>query len=293
MRILRHVTLLILCCVWYAASGQKIYTVEGSAVYNAPPNISREQANKIVLDKAKIKAIESKFGTNINSQKDLLSTTVDGKTQKIFHRAINSSVNAEWIETIDEKYELLEDNGHNQLIKCTVKGKVREGIEKLVDFKFAPLRLVPDIKYANTEFENGDDLFLYFNAPVSGYLNVFLLNNEEKEAQCLLPYYDSTDGAYYCEQDKDYYFFSPKHASKKTDVVDEYSLTTDRPVETNELVLVFSKEEFNKTSLNKKEDLSAPKSTTIEKFNEWLSKLKSRKNYVTSQSVTLTIKKNQ
>lgn len=278
----------LFCLIFCGVSAGNVRKVSASYTYYAPKNMSVEEAERIAVDRAKIQAIADAFGTFITQSNSNIISTEDGSSDTHFFSLSGSDVKGEWIETTKvETKPSFEDRC--VVIECYVEGKAKEISASRVEYEAMTLCNIPDIKFNTTNFSSGDDLFLYFKAPVAGYLNVFLLDSAENEAYCLLPYGRSQAGAYRIKADKEYYLFSEDKDETDRSVVDEYTLTSNSAKEFNELVIVFSPKEFNKAGLKSQMEATAPKVTTIAGFNEWLSKLKAKNDNITTSTITLTI----
>lgn len=270
---------------------QRIETISATYTFYAPKNMSVEEAERVALERAKIKALADVFGTLITQSNSTLMSSDNGDSDVHFFSLSGSNVKGEWIETIGEPQFSTSFESRCVVVVCTVKGRAKEIIGNSVDYEAIPLRNAPNLNYNTTQFYDGDDLYLYFKAPIAGYLNVFLLNKEEDNAFCLLPYKKSKDGSFVVEADAEYYLFSKDKDTENKSVIDEYTLSSSSAKEFNELVIIFSPKEFNKAKLKIQKEVTVPKSTSISKFNEWLSKLKSKNNNITTSIINLTISK--
>ena len=270
---------------------QKTLTVSSTYTYYAPKNMSVEEAERIALERTKIQALADAFGTFVTQSNSTVVSNENGNSDIHFFSLGGSDVKGEWIETIGEPKFDISFEERSVVVVCTVKGRAKEIKGNRVDFEVLTLRNAPNINFNTTQFNDGDDLFLYFKAPVAGYLNVFLLNTEEDEAFCLLPYKNSKTGAFYVDADKEYYLFSKDKDEINKSIVDEYSLSASASKEFNDLVIIFSPNEYNKVNLKSQKEITVPKNTSISKFNEWLSKLKSKNNDISTSILTLTITK--
>lgn len=270
---------------------QKTLTVSSTYTYYAPKNMSVEEAERIALERTKIQALADAFGTFVTQSNSTVVSNENGNSDLHFFSLGGSDVKGEWIETIGEPKFDISFEERSVVVVCTVKGRAKEIKGNRVDFEALTLRNAPNINFNTTQFNDGDDLFLYFKAPVAGYLNVFLLNTEEDEAFCLLPYKNSKTGAFYVDADKEYYLFSKDKDEINKFIVDEYSLSASASKEFNDLVIIFSPNEYNKVNLKSQKEITVPKNTSISKFNEWLSKLKSKNNDISTAILTLTITK--
>lgn len=281
-------SLTVLLC----AAAPPVKTVEGEATYRAPKTMSLAEIEREAMKMAQINALEKAFGTFITESTTSIDSNIDSKGESYFASTAASDVKGEWLETIGKpEYETFID-GDFIIMSCKIKGKAREISSLNVDFEAAALRNTPDKRYGASEFNDGDDMFLYFKSPETGFLNVFLLDHTSQEAYCLLPYKRAGEGVYTIKADKEYILFSEKTAPEPDQpIVDEYTLSATDAKEYNEIVLVFSPKRFRKASLNVSDADTAPKSTSIREFNEWLAKVKSKDASITSRNIALTISK--
>ncbi|MDE5774638.1 MAG: DUF4384 domain-containing protein [Muribaculaceae bacterium] len=278
--------MILLGCV--NISAQKPVKVKSTYTYHANRNETPADAERIALLRAQIKAIEETFGTNVSeTASSIVSTQFD---ENFFSSYSNSSVKGEWIETIGKPIYSYEFDDRIPVITCTVEGYVKEIVGIRTDFEAKVLRNSPNLRFESIEFSDGDEMYLYFKSPAGGYLTVFLLCNEDDVALCLLPYRECKEGAFRVDADKEYFLFSKDRATVYPEWVDEYKLSTDRQIEFNDLMIIFSPERFNKLSLNvNEEDITAIKETSIGKFNKWLANLQSKNNDITLNKLTIKI----
>ncbi len=270
------------------AYASKPVKVSGEYVYYGPETMSVEDAKREAIERAKIQALENEFGTKIAQSTSTMVSSDNHKSNTRFSSHGLSDVKGEWIETIGDPQLDISFRDHNIVVTCRISGLAKELKGTRVEYEAYTLRNLPDRNCASTRFSDGDDMFLFFRSPIGGYLNVFLLCNAEDEAYCLLPYKNGK-GVFYISADTDYYLFSKAHGGKNAAEIDEYTLTAEGDTEYNDIVLVFSPEEFNKTGLSDQSCL-APKMTTISKFNDWLAKLRTKNDNVTTSIINITIK---
>lgn len=270
---------------------QKPIRVKATETYRANKNETTADAERISLERAKIKALQEVFGENISeSSSGIVSTQFD---ENFYSSYSNTSVKGEWIETIGEPVFEYSFDDRMPIVTCTVEGLVKEIQGIRAEYEAVVLKHSPNKKFASNDFSDGDEMFLYFKSPVSGFINVFLVCRDDDNALCLLPYRESKEGSFKVNADTEYYLFSKEAApSGQDDLVDEYILSSDRQREFDDIVVIFSPEEFNKVGLNvKKDDLEAIKETSIKKFNDWLAKLRSHHNNITVKNYPITISK--
>lgn len=285
--------LFIVVCLLSSASAvmaQRTKKVRAEYTYHAPENISLEEAKRIALERAKLQAIADEFGTVVSQSNTTLVSNRNGESSTDFFSLGGSEVKGEWIETIGELgYEIAYEQGM-LVVKAIVSGRIREIVSAEIDIKAEVLCNGTDLKFARTDFKNGDDLYLYFQSPVDGYLAVYLLDEVSQMVYCLLPYKSSSEAVTPIEHDTAYIFFSTAHAGDKAHLVDEYTMTCTRSVERNTLYVVFSPNEFAKANSNNVEEL-LPQELSFEEFQKWLSKGRVRDKEMIIKRKYITINK--
>ena len=275
----------------FGLTAQKIQRISATYTYYAPESMSLEEAKRAAIERAKIKALADAFGTVVSQSNSSMIYNENDKTESYFSSHGESEVKGEWLETVGDPAISVEIEDHSFVITCTIEGKARDIARKEIDFEAITLRNAPNTNYASTQFSDGDDLYLYFRTPVAGYLNVFLISSNDDAAFCLLPYKRDTGTSFFCEADTEYLFFSKQKADANASVVDEYTLSASSAKEFNDLMIVFSPSEFYKANLKSGKELTVPKLTSISKFNQWLSKLKTKNETIQTSKITLTISK--
>ena len=268
---------------------QKIKTVEGGYTYYAPENVTLEDARRTALDRAKIQALADAFGTIVSQTNATRVENSDGKSSTDFLSIGGSEVKGEWIETIEEpKYDISYDQGM-LVVKVSVKGRAREIVSAQIDFKVRVLRNGTEDKFESSDFRSGDDLYLSFMSPVSGYLAVYLVD-AERNAYCLLPYRNQTDGIYRVEANRRYVFFSEKHVAREdVSFVDEYTMTCSHSSETNIIYVIFSPNAFCKAVDNRSAD-TLPRELPFSDLQKWLANCRVKDKDMRMVLETITIK---
>lgn len=272
------------------ALAQRTEKVRAEYIYHAPENISLEEAKRIALEQAKIQAIADEFGTIVSQSNTTMVSNRNGESSSDFFSLGGSEVKGEWIETIGQpEYDINYEQGM-LVVKAIVSGRIREIVSAQIDIKAEVLCNGTDLKFARTDFKNGDDLYLYFQSPVDGYLAVYLLDEVSQMVYCLLPYKSSSEAVTSIEHDKPYIFFSAKHAGDKAHLVDEYTMTCNSSVERNAIYVIFSSNEFAKANSNNVEEL-LPQELSFEEFQKWLSKGRVRDRGMRVNNYLITIVK--
>lgn len=259
-------------------------------VYYPPENISLEEAKHIALERAKIQAIAKEFGTLVSQSNATFVSNRTGESSVDFSSLAESQVKGEWIETIGQPEFSISYEQGMLVVKVVVVGRIREIISAQIDIKAEVLCNGTDLKFARTDFKNGDDLYLFFQSPVNGYLAVYLLDEVTQMVYCLLPYKGSSESIVLVKKDTPYFFFSAKHAGDNAQLVDEYTMTCTNSVERNTLYIIFSPNEFTKANSNDVNE-RLPQELPFGDFQKWLSKGRQRDKGMVYLTRVLTITK--
>ena len=287
---MKHILLLLSVLFTIPVFSQKMKTVEGEYTYHAPENVTLEEAKRIALDRAKIQALADAFGTIVSQTNATHVQNRNGNSDIDFLSIGGSEVKGEWIETVGEpQYDISYEQGM-LVVKVSVKGKAREIVSAQIDIKAKVLRNGTEDKFESDEFRNGDDLYLSFVSPVSGYLAVYLVDAEQK-AYCLLPYRSQTDGIYKVEANRRYLFFNIKEAPpQERQYVDEYVMTCSRSSEYNQIYVIFSPQPFAKAADNASEE-TLPRELGLEDFQKWSTKCNIKDHNMQIQLKPILIKR--
>lgn len=285
---MRGLLLSLLIALSSAVFSQKLKTVEGEYTYYAPENVTVEQARRTALDRAMIQALADEFGTIVSQQNVTRIENQGGRSDIDFLSIGGSEVKGEWIETIGEPIYNIRYEGNMLIVSCKVKGKAREIVSTGIDFQAKVLRNGTEDKFESDQFRSGDDLYLSFQSPVSGYLAVYLVD-ASKQAYCLLPYRNQTEGIYPVKANQRYLFFNIKEApQQERSYVDEYVMTCEKEAEHNQLYVIFSPNQFAKASDNATDDC-LPREIRNDDFRQWLAKCRKRDKEMNIRMISIMI----
>ena len=273
--------------------GQKVSKVSATYTYYAPETMSIEEAKRIALERAKIEAIANEFGMIVSQNNTSVISNTNGNTDEHFYSYGGSDVKGEWIETTGEpKYDITYKD-KNLVITCSVKGKAREIVSAGIDFIAKPLRNGTELRFEGYNFKDGDDLYLYFHAPVDGFLAVYLLDEASQTVYNILPYKSQNISATPIEVNKEYIFFSKRTVERvEKGAVDEYTLSCENPKEYNTLYILFSPSEIGKRTGFDSSIEDKPDNISYKDFKQWLSKTLSKDKKLQFQELQLTISSN-
>lgn len=276
-----------------ALSAQKVVTVSGEYVYYPPDTESYEVSKHKALRRAQMQILADNFGTVMNAGAATVVTADSGNSEVSTFTLGESLVKGEWLETIGEP-EFKRFLGADGMlgIKVTIKGKAREVTSSSVDFEAKVLRNGVEDKFESLDFYEGDDLYLTFEAPLDGYLAVYLYDGGA-DAYCLLPYISMNSGVFAVRGGEKYVLFSSDMAKPplRPADVDEFTVTCSRPVEVNRIYCIYSPDFFSATADAGSSDTSLPREIAYTGFQRWLSQARMRDVGMKVQTFDITIRK--
>lgn len=242
---------------------------------------SENDACEMCLVQARIQAIEKAFGSSvIQGNMTIVENTYDGKradTKQFFNSIAESMVNGEWLRDIDEPSCEDFSYGGNRWVKCRVRGEVGKLSMAPAEFEVKTLDCESSI-CETEEFKAGESFFLQFNTPNSGYISVYL--SDQEQVQRLLPYSNMSvrqENGISVKADQDYIFFSSgkNRLEISPNLVDEYELYVENDLAQHRLYVIFSKDPISKPGLTRGEmegSTPMPAELSLEDFQKWLAK---------------------
>ena len=276
------------------AFAQKEAHVKATFVYVMPEHETPAQARRSAIKAARAQAIQEEFGSVLMQDNSVIMSTRGGESQSELFSLSEDMVKGEWIK--DNKEPVVEKIVDNDRIafRVTVDGIAREIVSAGVDVEAETLRLGTTKRHAAKEFLDGDNFYVYFKAPIDGFLTIYLFDETTKDVACMLPYQNSTSGSFAVKHDKEYVLFSVDNADGNPNEVDEYVLTTSSDKEFNTLYVIFSPNEYakaNATVGQRKLDngLILPKSLKFPEFKKWMEKYKMKDRSMKVKSLPISI----
>lgn len=265
---------LLLCLIAISPSfskAQKTHSICGEYTYHAPSNISKDEAVRIAIDRARLTALADEFGTLINQNNMTLLKNEGGKSTTDFKSISESEVKGEWIEDTKEPETQVSYEQGMLVVRAKVCGKAREIVRAAASFSAKLLRNGTEDKHESNSFKDKDDLYLSFQSPINGYLAVYLAD-EDRNVFCLLPYAKEDDGQVEIKHGLGYLFFDARSASEeKKAVVDELTITCSKDIENNQIYIIFSPSRFVKAN-DKQKDNNLPRELPFVDFQRWLTR---------------------
>lgn len=270
-----------------AKADNDVVTVEGVATYYGESNDSPADCKRKALAQARIEALR-RFGT-IVSQNLFQSESDNGDSaESSFLSLSESEVKGEWLGDVGEpEYQTSFSDDDTLVVTCKIKGRARALSNEAAEFEALVLRNGTDRRNADTQFNNGDDMYVSFTAPTNGYVMIFLLD-EAGDAYCLLPYLRATEDMVKVKKNYNYVFFDSSRAGTEFGTVDDLVMTADRKREYNKLYVLFSPNPIAMPMVKPKSD-GLPASMKTEDFHKWIIKVRRNDQRLGVQSIPLII----
>lgn len=290
--------LLFTCCL--AVTADDKVAVKGTIDYVVPPHLSILEAQREAVRHAKIQALTDRFGSLLSDDTSQLMSNANGVSTSDFFSITEEMVRGEWIADIDEPKITLDVKGMQQIMHVTVHGYAKEIKSAKVNITAKPLRLGTELRFEGYEYNDGDNIYLYFKSPVDGYVTVYLVDemltsSKEESVFCLLPYQASKEGAYHVRHDVEYVFFATACEKDNPDMVDELVMTATAPIEYNSMMVIFSPNSYSRADASQARQiaggLTAPRALDFHKFKQWLVKYRNADRDMQVSRIPLTIKK--
>lgn len=254
----------------------------GEIDYVVPETQTLSEAKQTALAQARLKAIADEFGTLVTQTNTTTMHIKDGQTNSNFNSFSENEVRGIWIS--DTKNPLVEVTYRNDMmvIHANVCGKVRELKQSSVELQVKPLNKGIE----STLFKNNDRFAVEFKSAASGYVAIFIRDDNNDIVNVMMPYEDSDGNAREVKSNKEYVFLCTQDSEYP--YAEETILTTSKSIENNTLIVVFSQKKFHISLSNKGEFV--PEVENV-KFQKWLHGLRVYDTTVQVEEIVLTIKK--
>lgn len=279
----KSLLLLVLVLVQICYANENTQYVHALYTYKSDDKSeSPEQAYKKAIERAKLEALISAYGEDIGSTNIMDITNVnDGNSQESetrFYAHTHSNVRGVWLETLEEKKISQSYVDDYWIVVVEVRGKAREKQRAGIDLQ-AMLVTRKNEFTMRSNYKNGDEIYLRFRSPVSGYLCVYLVD-EEQMAVSLLPYTSSATGSEPIDANRDYLFFDTYN--------NHFELRTTKTCEKNILYIIFSTKYFTKAIDSQHGDMNG---LPYRDFIEWLNKVQTQDESLIVKEEIITINK--
>ena len=262
----------------FVVNAQKPVNVSGEYRYVVPDNVSRTDARNIAIERARNEAMAKEFGTVVSQTNTNTTKVVDGKVETDFTSIGGTESKGLWLSDLKEPEVKTFYENDVMVVEAKVWGKAREikNSETEMDIK-----ILCNGK-ENERFTNNDKFSIDFKSASKGFVAIFLRDENLDPIYCLLPYENENGEPRAVKSSVKYNFLSTKDPIYPYQ--EETILVTDKMVEFNSIIIVFSKNQF---SLPISENGEFVPEISADKFNKWLRK--NRINDETMQVVEKTV----
>ncbi|MFY0673985.1 MAG: hypothetical protein JXQ87_11295 [Bacteroidia bacterium] len=263
------------------------------------PNLSPAEAEKTVLEQARLNSIENAFGRVVVGGNTTYILNVNTKekyeSKEAFSEFSNSFVNGEWVRDIEEPKIVKEIRGSDIVYKCTVFCEVRKISNNRPQIDVKTFNCLNE-KCETSNFLNNDDFYLKINSTIDGQLAIFI--DDGAKTYSLFPYRDlpyEEYKNYELKSNNSKMFFAPYDETSdfNPSIVTELSLSTNKSYESNKVFVIVSKNKFELpilTSDNKPAFLErTPDECNSEDFQKWLIKTRARDAQMACEIVQIGI----
>lgn len=265
-----------------AVYAQRIVNACGEVHYVVPETQTLSEAKQTAITQARLKAIADEFGTTVSQTSTTAMHTKDGKTNSSFNSYSENEVRGIWISDTKEPEVSVNYRNDMMVIHAEVCGKVREQKQSAVELQVTPLNKGVE----STLFKNNDRFSLSFKSAVSGYVAVFIRDDDNEIVNVMMPYDNGDGNAREVKSNKEYLFLCTKDPEYPYD--EETILTTSKSVENNTLIVVFSQKRFHISLSNKGEFVPEVENS---KFLKWIHGLRVYDTTMQMEEFVLTIQK--
>lgn len=274
-RLVFSIILMVFALVCHA---QKTVNVSGEYRYVVPDNVSRTEALNIAIERARNEAMAKEFGTVVSQTSTTTTKVIDGKVETGFISMGGTESKGLWIDDTKEPEVKTFYEDDVMVIVAKVWGKAREikNTETEIDIKILCNGM------ENERFKNNDKFSIDFKSASKGYVAIFLRDENLDPIYCMLPYENENGEVRAVKSGTKYNFLSTKDPVYPFH--EETILVTDKTVEFNTILVVFSKNQF---SLPISEEGEYVPEIPADKFMKWLRK--NRINDETMQVIEKTV----
>ena len=269
---MKYIINLILVFLFAATiHAQRVATVCGEYRYTVPGEIPLNHAKQIAIDKARNEAIANEFGQVVSQSTNttIHSSGTQSSVQSDSYASTESK--AIWLSDTKEPEVSIAYENDVMVITASVCGKARE-------LKTAEVELRMQVVSNGIEterFKNNEKVAIHFKSPVNGYVSIFFRDDNAGMIYCMMPYENEDGTAREVKSNKEYIYLSTEDPIYPYQ--EETILVTDKTVEFDTFILVFSKKDFSMPSSEAGEFVPE---LSVEDFQRWL-----RKNRINDETM--------
>ena len=276
MRYTIHLILFLLLATTIHA--QRVATVCGEYRYTVPGEIPLNRAKQIAIDKARNEAIANEFGQVVSQSTNTTIHSSGTQSSVQSDSYVSTESKAIWLSDTKEPEVSIAYENDVMVITASVCGKARELKMAEVELKMQVL----NNGFESEQFRSNDKVSIMFKSPVSGYVAIFFRDDNAGMIYCMMPYENEDGTAREVKSNKEYIYLSTEDPVYPYQ--EETILVTEKTVEFDTFILVFSKKDFSMPSSEAGEFVPE---LSVEDFQKWLRK--NRINDETMQTIEKSI----
>ena len=276
------INLILLLLFAATLHAQRVATVCGEYRYTVPGEIPLNRAKQIAIDKARNEAIANEFGQVVSQSTNTTIHSSGTQSSVQSDSYVSTESKAIWLSDTKEPEVSIAYENDVMVITASVCGKARELKMAEVELKMQVL----NNGFESEQFRSNDKVSIMFKSPASGYVAIFIRDDNAGVISCMMPYENEDGTAREVKSNKEYTYLStadPIYPYQEATI-----LVTEKAVEFDTFILVFSKKAFSMpvTDMGK----FVPE-LSVEDFQKWLRK--NRINDETMQTIDKTIQINK
>lgn len=268
---MRRLFLVLLVICTFNAHAQRIVTVSGEYRYVVPEEIPLNRAKQIAIDKARNEAIANEFGQIVSQSTNTVVHTSDQQSSVRSDSYASTDSRAIWLSDTKEPEVRVTYENDVMVITAIVCGKVRELKNAEVDLQMQVLSNGVE----TDRFKNNEKVAVRFKSPVNGYASVFFRDDNAEMIYCMMPYENEDGTAREVKNNKEYIYLSTDDPIYPYQ--EETILVTDKTVEFDTFILVFSRKDFSMPASEAGEFVPE---LSVEDFQRWL-----RRNRISDETM--------
>lgn len=272
------INLILLLLFAATLHAQRVATVCGEYRYTVPGEIPLNRAKQIAIDKARNEAIANEFGQVVSQSTNTTIHSSGTQSSVQSDSYVSTESKAIWLSDTKEPEVSIAYENDVMVITASVCGKARELKMAEVELKMQVL----NNGFESEQFRSNDKVSIMFKSPVSGYVAIFFRDDNAGMIYCMMPYENEDGTAREVKSNKEYIYLSTEDPVYPYQ--EETILVTEKTVEFDTFILVFSKKDFSMPSSEAGEFVPE---LSVEGFQKWLRK--NRINDETMQTIEKSI----
>jgi hypothetical protein len=297
---MKNYACIFICIFLYCSSfAQKEVKTIGEFQTEFNSNETKDQAKKRAKEGAIVNALEKAFGSAVFQGNSMyiknINTGNTSETTTGFNTIADVYVKGEVVEELEVDFNEIpftKKKGREVEtgieIKCSVKIRAREYEEPEANFKILTLNCTDTGRCVTTAFRKNAPFYVNFTSPESGYMCIFLDDNET--SSILFPYVMHRERfftGYPVTGNKSYLLFSNSklHQFDNSLLTDELQWDTRENME--KLSVIFSPTPFQLPDLMRQNSSNLPENISSVEFNKWLIHLRKKNKNIQIKKIAL------